>query len=299
VSSTELPDWIKSKLSRKKKANSLKSILKSKNLHTVCEEAKCPNIGECFSKKTATFLIMGKICTRNCNFCSIDKGIPEPLDVSEPVRIARQVKEMGLKYVVLTSPSRDDISDGGAGFFSNTVMEIKKLNPNTKIEVLIPDFKGNLDSLKKVIVSGIDVLNHNIETVYRLYSEVRPQADYKLSLRLLEEVSRMKPNLPLKSGFMVGLGERKEEIFELLRDLISVECNIVTIGQYLRPTLRQLPVKRYIHPDEFKEIEELAYEIGFDCVSCGPLVRSSYMAEEILSSLSTNPVDYLNGQIVK
>jgi len=291
VSSTELPDWIKSKLSRKKKANSLKSILKSKNLHTVCEEAKCPNIGECFSKKTATFLIMGKICTRNCNFCSIDKGIPEPLDVSEPVRIARQVKEMGLKYVVLTSPSRDDISDGGAGFFSNTVMEIKKLNPNTKIEVLIPDFKGNLDSLKKVIVSGIDVLNHNIETVYRLYSEVRPQADYKLSLRLLEEVSRMKPNLPLKSGFMVGLGERKEEIFELLRDLISVECNIVTIGQYLRPTLRQLPVKRYIHPDEFKEIEESAYEIGFDCVLCGPLVRSSYMAEEILSSLSTNPVD--------
>jgi len=291
VSSTELPDWIKSKLSRKKKANSLKSILKSKNLHTVCEEAKCPNIGECFSKKTATFLIMGKICTRNCNFCSIDKGIPEPLDVSEPVRIARQVKEMGLKYVVLTSPSRDDISDGGAGFFFDTVMEIKKLNPNTKIEVLIPDFKGNLDSLKKVIVSGIDVLNHNIETVYRLYSEVRPQADYKLSLRLLEEVSRMKPNLPLKSGFMVGLGERKEEIFELLRDLISVECNIVTIGQYLRPTLRQLPVKRYIHPDEFKEIEESAYEIGFDCVLCGPLVRSSYMAEEILSSLSTNPVD--------
>jgi len=299
VSSTELPDWIKSKLSRKKKANSLKSILKSKSLHTVCEEAKCPNIGECFSKKTATFLIMGKICTRNCGFCSIDKGIPKPLDVSEPVRIAKQVKEMGLKYVVLTSPSRDDIPDGGAVFFADTVKETKKLNPNTKVEVLIPDFKGNINALKKVISSGISILNHNVETVPRLYSKVRPEAEYERSLGVLGKTAILDSKLPVKSGFMVGLGEKKYEILELLEDLNSVGCNIVTIGQYLRPTLNQLPVNRYLHPDEFKEIEELAYEIGFDCVSCGPLVRSSYMAEEILSSLSTNPVDYLNGQIVK
>jgi lipoic acid synthetase len=284
VSSVELPDWIKSKLSRKKQANSLKSILKSKGINTVCEEAKCPNIGECFFRKTATFLIMGKICTRNCGFCSIDKGKPIYLDVSEPIRIAEQVREMELKYVVLTSPCRDDIEDGGARFFADTVKEIKRINSNTKIEVLIPDFKGNFNSIKEVIYSGIDVLNHNVETIRRLYSKVRPQANYELSLDLLEEAKRVKPDLPVKSGFMVGLGEKKDEIFELLRDLSSIGCNIVTAGQYLRPTLRQLPVKRYVHPDEFKEIKEFAYEIGFDCVLCGPLVRSSYMAEEILFS---------------
>ena len=293
MSNLELPDWVKSKLSRKTKADPLKSILKSKHIHTVCEEARCPNIGRCFSKKTATFLIMGKICTRNCAFCSIDKGKPEYLDVSEPIRIAEQVREMGLKYVVLTSPSRDDIVDGGGEFFTDTVKKIKRINKNTKVEVLIPDFKGNLDSLKKVVYSGIDVLNHNIETIRRLYSKVRPQADYKLSLGLLEEAKRVIPDLPLKSGFMVGLGEKKEEIFQLLKDLKSVGCNIVTIGQYLRPTLRQLSVKRYLHPDEFKEIEELAYEIGFDYVLCGPLVRSSYMAEEILFSLTGKQINSL------
>jgi lipoyl synthase len=286
VRSPQLPDWIKSNLSRKKKADSLKGVFESKNIHTVCEEAKCPNIGECFSKKTATFLIMGKTCTRNCGFCSIDKGIPEPIDSSEPDRLAVQVREMELKYVVLTSPSRDDIADGGAEFFADTVKEIKRVNPDTKVEVLIPDFKGDFDSLKKVINSGIDVLNHNLETVNRLYSKVRPQADYKLSLEFLGEASRIKPDLPVKSGFMVGLGEKKDEIFELLRDLHSVGCNIVTTGQYLRPTLRQLPVKKYVHPEEFKEIEEKAYEIGFDCVISGPLVRSSYRAEEVLLSLT-------------
>ncbi len=288
MSGVEFPDWIKSKLSRKKQAETLKNILESKNLHTVCEEAKCPNIGECFSKKTATFLIMGNICTRNCGFCSVGKGIPEPIDESEPARIAEQVKEMDLRYVVLTSPSRDDIPDGGAKFFSDTVNRIKKENPNIGIEVLIPDFKGSKKSLREIVNSYIDVLNHNIETVPRLYSKVRPQANYNLSLGLIEKASRIKPNQLLKSGFMVGLGEQKEEIFELLKDLKSVGCNIVTIGQYLRPTLKQLPVIRYVHPDEFKEMEKFAYDLGFDYVASGPLVRSSYMAEEVMLLLSKN-----------
>lgn len=285
----EFPDWIKNKLSRKKQAKNLKYLFESKKLHTVCQEAKCPNIGECFSKGTATFLIMGNVCTRNCGFCSIEKGTPNPLDVAEQLRIAERIKEMELKYAVLTSPSRDDIADGGAGFFACTVEEIKRLNPDTRVEVLIPDFKGNINSLKKIIDSGIDVLNHNVETVPRLYNKVRPMADYELSLGIIKEALRLKPNLPLKSGFMVGLGEKKEEVLKLLEDLKSVGCNIVTIGQYLRPTLRQLPVSRYVHPDEFKEIEDLAREIGFDYVASNSLVRSSYKAEEIFSSLRSNP----------
>jgi len=286
VNSSIFPDWIKKNLPRKKKAEYFKYLFQSKKIHTVCQEAKCPNIGECFSKKTATFLIMGNICTRNCGFCSIEKGIPGPLDKSEPFRIARQIKEMKLKYAVLTSPSRDDVKDGGAGFFVRSVKEIKKRNPDTKVEVLIPDFKGDIDSLKMVINSGIDVLNHNLETVPRLYRKVRPEADYAQSLEILKEASLICSQLPVKSGFMVGLGEKKKEVVELLKDLKSAGCNIVTIGQYLRPTLRQVPVEKYIHPDEFKEMEEMAYEIGFDYVASGPLVRSSYRAEEVFYDIS-------------
>ncbi len=286
----EFPDWIRSKLTRKKQAETLKNILKSKKLHTVCEEAKCPNIGECFSKSTATFLIMGKICTRNCGFCSIAKGAPEPIDESEPVRIAKQIKQMKLKHAVLTSPSRDDIDDGGARFFARTAREIKKINSSTTVEVLIPDFKGDINSLKKVLNSDIDVLNHNVETIRRLYPRVRPEADYDRTLRVLREASGGSTGFPVKSGFMVGLGEKKEEVVKLLRDLKSTGCRILTVGQYLRPTLRQLPVFRYVHPDEFKEIENLAYNIGFDYVISGPLVRSSYKAEEMLSSLTRNNI---------
>jgi lipoic acid synthetase len=291
VETSRLPDWIKDKLSRKKQAETLKNILKSRNLHTVCEEAKCPNIGECFGGGTATFLIMGQVCTRSCGFCSISKGIPEPLDKFESVRIAEQVKEMKLRYVVLTSPSRDDLDDGGASFFAQTVKKIKEINLSTAVEVLIPDFKGDINALKKVINSEIDVFNHNIETVRRLYSSVRPEADYERSLGILREASVSRPGLPVKSGFMVGLGEKKEEVVELLKDLKSAGCSILTVGQYLRPTLKQLPVNRYVHPDEFKEIEDLAYNIGFDYVASGPLVRSSYRAEEILSLLNTYPAD--------
>jgi lipoic acid synthetase len=289
VGTSEFPGWIKSRLSRKKQANSLKNLFKSKNLHTVCEEAKCPNIGECFGRGTATFLIMGKICTRNCGFCSIDKGIPEPLDESEPVRIARQIKKMKLKHAVLTSPSRDDIDDGGASFFDRTAREIKRISSFTTVEILVPDFKGDVDSLAKVLNSNIDVFNHNVETVRRLYPGVRPQADYDRTLKVLREASASSSDFPVKSGFMVGLGEEKEELEELLNDLKSTGCSILTVGQYLRPTLKQLPVFRYVHPDEFKEIEDLAYKIGFDYVASGPLVRSSYRAEEMLSSLHANP----------
>jgi lipoic acid synthetase len=285
VGTSEFPDWIKNKLSRKKQANNLKNLLKSKNLHTVCEEAKCPNIGECFGEGTATFLIMGNICTRNCGFCSVRKGIPEPVDRDEPVRIARQIKKMKLRHVVLTSPSRDDIDDGGAAFFVDTAREIKKINPSTTVEILIPDFKGDINSLKKVLNSDIDILNHNVETVRRLYPRVRPEAKYDRTLGILKKASISSPGLPVKSGFMVGLGEKKEEVVELLKDLRAAGCNILTVGQYLRPTLKQLTVDRYVHPDEFKEIEDLAYNIGFDYVVSGPLVRSSYKAEEVLSAL--------------
>jgi lipoic acid synthetase len=295
VGTSEFPDWIKNKLSRKKQADNLKSLLKSKNLHTVCEEAKCPNIGECFSRGIATFLIMGNICTRNCGFCSISKGVPEPLDESEPVHLARQVKKMNLKHVVLTSPNRDDLDDGGAAFFAETVKKIKKINLSTTVEVLIPDFKGEPSSLETVIYSGIDVLNHNIETVKRLYPRVRPVADYERTLGILRKASVRSSGFYVKSGFMVGLGERRQEVEELLEDLKSTGCSILTVGQYLRPTLKQLPVERYVHPDEFKEIENQAYNIGFDYVISGPLVRSSYRAEEVLSSLRKDPSDQLNG----
>jgi lipoic acid synthetase len=291
VGTSEFPDWIKSKLSRKKQANNLKNLFKSKNLHTVCEEAKCPNIGECFGGGTATFLIMGNVCTRNCGFCSITKGIPEPLDETEPSRIARQIKKMKLKHAVLTSPSRDDLDDGGAAFFARTTREIKRRNPSTTVEVLIPDFKGELSSLKTVVYSDVDVLNHNVETVRRLYPRVRPKADYDRTLKVLREASVMNPRFPVKSGFMVGLGEKKEEVVELLKDLRTAGCNILTVGQYIRPTLRQLSVSRYVHPYEFKEMEDLAYELGFKYVASGPLVRSSYRAEEVLSSFTRNTID--------
>ena len=291
----EFPDWLKSRLTRKKQAESLKNTFKTKNLHTVCEEAKCPNIGECFREGTATFLIMGNICTRNCGFCSIQTGIPKPLDESEPVRIARQIKQMKLKYTVLTSPTRDDLDDGGSSFFASTVKKIKEINFSTGVEVLIPDFKGNMSALETVLSSGVNVLNHNIETVKRLYPKVRSQGDYNRTLDILKKAFSNSSGFPIKSGFMVGLGEKKVEIKELLEDLRAVGCNIITVGQYLRPTLRQLPVFRYLHPEEFKEIEEMAYGIGFDCVVSGPLVRSSYKAEEIFSLFRKDPSDQLNG----
>lgn len=276
----ETPEWIKESIPRRKLANFLKRKLNNQNLNTVCEEAKCPNIGDCFKRGTATFMIMGDICTRNCAFCAVKSGKPEPLDYEEPSRIAKEVKNLKLKHVVITSPSRNDIQDEGAFFYSITVREIRRINPEVTVEVLIPDFNGKIDSLKKVIDSGIDVLNHNIETVSRLYPMVRPESNYKISLNILKESSRYSQNLTIKSGLMLGLGEMKEEVISVMNDLLSVNCNIITIGQYLRPSKKHLPVTRYVSPEEFREYKDIGEDMGFDYVASAPLVRSSYHAEE-------------------
>ncbi len=276
------PNWIKKAIPRRKYAKPLKSKLHSLRLHTICEEAKCPNIGDCFSRGTATFLIMGNICTRCCGFCAVKSGLPHSLDLDEPLRVALEVTNLNLKHVVLTSPSRDDLVDGGASYYKEVVKAIKKRNPHTTVEVLIPDFKGDLNALIEIIDSGIDVLNHNIETVPRLYPIVRPEADYELSLNLLREASLYTPSLPLKSGLIVGLGEEKEEILSVMRDLREVNCKILTVGQYLRPSKELLRVKRYVHPEEFIEYRALGVKMGFDYIASAPLVRSSYMAEEAL-----------------
>ena len=277
-----IPDWIKEAVPRRKYASSLKKEFHSHNLHTVCEEAKCPNIGECFRKGTATFLIMGDICTRNCGFCALKSGKPRSLDWDEPDRVALEVSNLSLKHAVITSPTRDDLKDGGASFYAETAYKIKMRNPETTVEFLIPDFRGDLDALKLVIDSGIDVLNHNVETVPRLYSEVRPEANYERSLNLLREASLYAQSLPTKSGLMLGLGEEKEEILTVMKNLLDVNCNILTIGQYLSPSKYSLPVKRYVHPEEFKEYKIIGEGMGFDYIASAPLVRSSYYADEAL-----------------
>lgn len=274
------PIWIRESIPRRKDAESLRKELRSRSLYTVCEEAKCPNIGECFARGTATILIMGNICTRNCRFCAIKTGKPLSLDWNKPRRVAEEVRNLKLKHAVITSPSRDDLKDSGASFFALTVEEIKKKNPDTTVEVLIPDFQGDLGALRLVINSGIDVLNHNIETVPRLYHEVRPEAIYERSLNLLKEASLYRPTIPVKSGLMVGLGESKKEVLKVMEDLREVDCNILTIGQYLRPSRELLSVKEYIPPEEFREYKEIGEEMGFDYIASAPLVRSSYRAEE-------------------
>ncbi|MEA1912237.1 MAG: lipoyl synthase [candidate division WOR-3 bacterium] len=277
------PNWIRNSILRRKNAEPLRNELHSRKLHTICEEAKCPNIGDCFARGTATFLIMGDTCTRNCRFCAVKNGIPKPLDWKEPERIAEEVRNLGLKHTVITSPSRDDLPDGGASFFAMTTKEIKRINPETTVEVLIPDFKGEIDALRKVIDSGIDVLSHNVETIPRLYPRVRPKALYSRSLNLLKEASMYFPSLPIKSGLMLGLGEKKEEVLDVMEDLRRVNCNILTIGQYLRPSRKELPAERYVPPEEFQEFKVLGEKMGFDFVASAPLVRSSYRAKEALS----------------
>lgn len=275
------PDWLKVKIPSGKGYHRIKSFLSSSRLHTICEEAKCPNIAECFSKGTATFLILGDVCTRNCTYCNIKKGIPRKIDSEEPERAARLVTKLNLNYVVITSVTRDDLPDGGADIFAQTIQRVRKLSPRTKIEILIPDFKGNLDSLKKVIDAKPYVLAHNLEAVERLFPTVRPQGDYRRSLNLLKEAKEINPNIFTKSGIMVGMGETKEEIIEIMKDLRKVECNIFTIGQYLQPSLNHLPTSRYYSPEEFKEFKEIGEELGFLHIESSPLVRSSYHAADI------------------
>ena len=276
------PDWLKVEIPSGKEYFRMKSLLASSRLHTICEEAKCPNIAECFSRGTATFLILRDVCTRNCTYCNVKKGSPLEVDFNEPGRVARLVKKLNLNYVVITSVTRDDLPDGGAGIFAQTIQKIEELSPETKVEVLIPDFKGNLDSLKKVIDAKPYVLAHNLEVVERLFSAVRPQGNYRRSLSLLKEAKEIDPDIFTKSGIMIGMGERKEEITEVMKDLRGVGCDIFTIGQYLQPSLNHLPISKYYTPEEFKEFQKIGDELGFLHVESGPLVRSSYHAAEAI-----------------
>ena len=267
----------------------VKSILKETKLHTVCEEARCPNLGECFSRGTATFLILGEICTRNCGFCAVEHGNPAPLDHEEAGRVAQAIQKMGLHYVVITSVTRDDLPDGGASHFASTIRTIRAMGQGTKVEVLIPDFKGEFSSLATVLEGGPDVLNHNVETVPRLYPTVRPQADYERSLDLLKKSKEFHPCILTKSGLMLGLGETGEEVIDLLRDLREAGCDLLTIGQYLQPRSDRLPVVRYVPPEEFEEYKKIGEEMGFRAVASGPFVRSSFHAAQLFEANFHSP----------
>ena len=277
------PDWLKIKLNTNKDSKELKSMISDLNLHTVCKEANCPNMMECFSKKTATFMILGNICSRNCTFCNVKNGNPLPVDPDEPANVAKVVEKMGLKYVVVTSVTRDDLPDGGSTQFVRVIEEIKKISDDIKVEVLIPDFQGDEEALLNVVRAKPEVINHNIETIERLYPELRPQADYHRTLRLLKRIKALDNRIYSKSGFMVGLNETEEEVEKLLSDLRKHECEIVTIGQYLAPSKEHYPVREYVHPDTFEKYKETGYEMGFKSVVSGPLVRSSYNAAEAFS----------------
>lgn len=275
-----LPEWIKTPSSD---LHTVKRVLRGHRLLTVCEEARCPNKGLCFSKPTATFMILGDICTRNCGFCSVKSGIPLPIDRDEPERVSKAAYEMGLRHVVITSVTRDDLFDGGASQFAETIKAVRRRLPEAKIEVLTPDFKGDESSLKTVLDAKPDVFNHNMETVRRLYYKVRPEADYERSLNVLRNAKKLFPHIKTKSGLMLGLGETIDEVIELLNDLRKVRCDFLTIGQYLRPSKKNLPVVEYIKPEIFEELKEIANDLGFKFVASGPLVRSSMNAEEFLS----------------
>ncbi|MGZ8290740.1 MAG: lipoyl synthase [Telluria sp.] len=275
------PEWIRVKAaSASSRFYEIKDILRANNLVTVCEEASCPNIGECFGKGTATFMIMGDKCTRRCPFCDVGHGRPDPLDTEEPGKLAKTIADLRLTYVVITSVDRDDLRDGGAGHFVDCIQKTRALTPSTKIEVLVPDFRGRLQKALDIFKDGLpDVMNHNLETVPRLYKEARPGADYAHSLQLLRDFKAMYPNAVTKSGIMVGLGETDDEILEVMRDMRAHNVDMLTIGQYLAPSGDHLPVRRYVHPDVFKMFEEKAYEMGFVHAAVGAMVRSSYHAD--------------------
>jgi len=274
------PKWIRTKILDTKSYFKTKEIINKKNLHTVCQEASCPNISECWSKKHATFMIMGDICTRACAFCNVKTGKPSSLDLLEPLKIAKATNDLNLKHVVITSVDRDDLDDGGANHFSEVIKEIRKKNTNTTIEILTPDFLRKGDSYKKVILASPDVFNHNIETVPRLYRSVKPGSRYFDSLNLLKSAKEINKTIFTKSGIMLGLGETKDEILQVMDDLISAKVDFLTIGQYLQPSPKHFPLNRYLHPDEFKDFKEIALSKGFLIVSSSPLTRSSYHADE-------------------
>jgi lipoic acid synthetase len=274
------PAWIRAKAPASPEVGRLTGILRDHHLHTVCEEANCPNLGECFNRGTATFMIMGDICTRRCPFCDVAHGRPAALDTDEPVQLADAIRAMRLQYVVITSVTRDDLEDGGAAHFARCAEEIHRLSKSVRVEILVPDFRGHVDIALKNLGNGLpDVFNHNLETVPRLYAESRPGADYQGSLRLLQRFKESYPGIPTKSGLMVGLGETDDEILEVMRDLRTHGCEMLTIGQYLRPSRHHLPVQRYVTPEQFEAFKVAGLKMGFSQVASGPLVRSSYHAD--------------------
>lgn len=275
------PEWMRIKLPpSSQKIEHIKSTLRKNKLHSVCEEASCPNLAECFNHGTATFMIMGAICTRRCPFCDVAHGRPLPLDPEEPKKLALTIKEMNLKYVVITSVDRDDLRDGGAQHFADCIKEIREHSPQTRIEILTPDFRGRMEQALEVFrETPPDVFNHNLETAPRMYRVARPGADYKWSLELLRRIKEMHPHVPTKSGLMMGLGETNEEIVQVLKDLREHGVNMLTLGQYLQPSRHHLPVKRYVPPAEFEELKDVAMDLGFSHAACGPFVRSSYHAD--------------------
>jgi lipoyl synthase len=287
---TPKPPWLKVRAPGSPNYLRLKSLMKDLALHTVCEEAHCPNIGECWHHGTATFMIMGDVCTRACGYCNVIHGAPKPLDVDEPEHLAHAVDTLGLAYVVVTSVDRDDLPDFGASAFAATIRAVHTRRPDCRVEVLIPDFQGQETPLRTVLEARPDVLNHNIETVSRLYRIARPGGRYARALELLHRARTWTPEIPTKSGLMVGLGETRDEVIEVLRDLRQVDCQILTIGQYLRPSVAHLPMERYYTPEEFLELKRLALDLGFGHVESGPLVRSSYHAHEQADSYETRTV---------
>ena len=275
-----LPEWLKVRAPGSPRYIELKQVMRSQSLHTVCEEAHCPNIGECWQLGTATFMILGDICTRACRYCAVNTGKPVGIDLGEPARLADTVKSMNLSYCVITSVNRDDLADGGAFIFASCIKKIRERAPGCKVEVLIPDFDGSWTALQKVVDTKPEVLNHNIESSKRVFPKVRPRGDYQLSLDLLAKAKEMDPAIVTKSGIIVGMGEEKEEILETMSDLRGVDCDLLTIGQYLRPSAKHLPIDRFYHPDEFAELGKAGEAMGFKHVASGPLVRSSYHADQ-------------------
>lgn len=274
------PEWLRVHAPKGENYQQLKQLMRGQGLHTVCEEARCPNIGECWGHKTATFMILGSVCTRSCGFCAVATGRPQGLDWEEPKRVAEAVQEMGLRHAVVTSVNRDELKDGGAAVFAATIRWIRRLNPECRVEVLTPDFKGVHDALRVVMDAKPDVFNHNVETVPRLYKRVRPQAVYERSLQVLQWAKEMHPQAPTKSGFMLGLGETWDEILQVMRDMHEHQVDILTIGQYLRPSFQHLPIQRYVPLEEFAALKAEGKKMGFRHVESGPFVRSSYHAHE-------------------
>ncbi|HEY9773461.1 MAG TPA: lipoyl synthase [Planktothrix sp.] len=280
-----LPSWVQRTVLNTEENRQTRLILKEQRLNTICESGRCPNKGECWARGTATFLLMGPLCTRTCKFCSVNKGLPGPLDAEEPGRVAEASRQMGLRHVVLTSVNRDDLPDQGAGHFASTIKALKDAIPGVQVEVLTPDFQGRAECVQIVLGADPVVFNHNIETVPRLYRRVRPGSKYQRSLDVLRTAKELRPDIPTKSGLMLGLSETRAEVIEVMRDLRAIDCDFLTLGQYLRPSRDQLPVVRYVPPEEFDELGKLAWDMGFKMVHSGPLVRSSYHAEELAEQL--------------